>query len=159
MIDEIKVSSCCGYPLVLVNGGESTSHYNCNKCGWPCDGVSDCADCFPQNFTHKGNNQTVPICDKHFRVADHTTRSTFSPEAAKSITSECHCSKTSRYHTQDSNYDLHTPEKCIKNIRNNDDYATLIGGIILNVGNLYNENKQDITVRVAEYIYKNYLKQ
>ncbi len=202
-----KVSNCCGDRLLTINDPEGTAHYECFACKKPCDGVQDCADCFPQHYPFS-KGKTVPLCDKHYKeaiqkqppeetnsicekhcwsrktdpIADHSDCDNccvckISYIEATKIKDECHCSRTSRYHTQDSYYQYHTPQKCWSDKKDNDkytaniehksdkeiprtddSYATLIGGIILNVGNIYNENKQDITVRVAEYIYKNYIK-
>lgn len=125
-----KVSKCCGDRLVAYSGPKSA--YTCFNCKKPCDAIDNCADCFPQHYPEtEYKNQTVPICEKH---------------------------ATERY-TEDRKKSANVMHSSIKEIpRTDDSYATLIGGIILNCGNLYNENKQDITVRVAEYVYKNYIK-
>ena len=39
-----------------------------------------------------------------------------------------------------------------------DELARLIGFIVLNCGNIYNENKQEITVNVAKTIYERYFR-
>lgn len=147
-----KVSKCCGDRLCLYSGPESA--YTCFECKKPCDATDNCADCFPQHFPFS-QGKTVPLCEAHYQgtAIKESLKTDLNKKEA------CHCVRTSRYHTRDSNYENHTPMRCwTDKIDKNDAYAILIGGIILNVGNIYNENKQDITVRVAEYIYKNYVK-
>lgn len=61
-----KVSSCCGDRLIPVDDTEGTGHYECFACGKPCDGVQNCADCFPIHWQFQ-QSETVPLCEKHYQ--------------------------------------------------------------------------------------------
>lgn len=63
---ELK-SSCCKALLVVAKGDEGTSHYECSKCGKPCDQASDekqpaTGGCFVYNqmtFIKKNSGFTI----------------------------------------------------------------------------------------------------
>lgn len=72
MIQEIKVSKCCGAKKEVrqVNDFYGVEEV-CYNCGKDFVGVSDCADCFPEKWPFK-QGRTVPLCEKHFRGVDYT---------------------------------------------------------------------------------------
>jgi hypothetical protein len=140
-----KVSNCCGDRIVTINDSEGTGHYECFACKKPCDGVQDCADCFPQHYPFS-KGKTVPLCDKHYKEAIQKQppekTATYSGKLNKSVDFPVFIGAKKFNYSE-------------KPYSSDDNLATLIGSLILNCGNLYNKNKEDITVEVSKFIQNN----
>jgi hypothetical protein len=156
MPPEIKVSNCCGDRLVTINDPEGTGHYECFACKKPCDGVQDCADCFPHNYpVEEYKNQTVPLCERHANQSNHKHCWLQKGLIQDHMDCEKCCGCDVKFN--DFAHDRVVEIKPNENRKGytSDELATLIGSLILHCGNLYNENGKEITVEVARFIKSN----